>query len=302
MTRKPARTSDPALPSAETLRDFIAEAGTRLGKGDIARAFGVAPEDRKALRALLRDLERDGVLTRAGGRSVRAADALPERCVVEITGTDRDGDPLARPVGWDRPERPPIIFMQPERRGHAALAPGARVLARLRWIEGDRYEGRTLKRLDDEPATVIGVFRADRAGGWVEPVERRSRADWQVPAGETGGAESGDVVRATPLPGFGHGPKPVRVVERLGRMGDARSISLIAIASLGIPVDFPEAVVAEAERARATRLGRRTDLRDLPLITIDGADARDFDDAVFAEPSGAGFRIVVAIADVAHYV
>ncbi|HET9146518.1 MAG TPA: VacB/RNase II family 3'-5' exoribonuclease, partial [Acetobacteraceae bacterium] len=73
-------------------------------------------------------------------------------------------------------------------------------------------------------------------------------------------------------------------------------------ASLGIPVEFPEPALEEAGRARGVRLGRRTDLREVPLVTIDGADARDFDDAVFAEPDGDGFRIIVAIADVAHYV
>ncbi|MDD2877656.1 MAG: ribonuclease R [Acidiphilium sp.] len=310
MTRKSKKPASgmpaPGMPSEAALRAFIDAAGTRLGKGDIARAFAITPEQKPALRALLRDLERSGALVRAGGKHVRDATILPERCVVEITGTDRDGDPLARPVGWDQPGRPPIIFMQPEQRGQPALAPGARVLARLRRIEGDRYEGRTLKRLDDEPASIIGVFRAatsgETAGGWIEPVDRKSRSEWQVPAGETNGAATGDVVRATPLPAFGHGAKPARIVEHLGQMGDASSISLIAIATLGIPVDFSQAALDEAEAAKATRLGKRTDLRHLPLITIDGADARDFDDAVFAEPLGSGFRIVVAIADVAHYV
>jgi ribonuclease R len=316
MTRKRARVkptdhefpaaSSSTLPSAAALRKFLSEAGTRMGKNDIARAFNLTPDQRPALRALLRELERGGALTRAGGGHVREAAVLPERCVVEITGTDRDGDPLARPVGWDQPGRPPIIFMKPEQRGQTALAPGARVLARLRRIDGDRYEGRTLKRLDDEPATIIGVFRSARPGeahgGWIEPVDRKSRAEWAVPVGETNGAASGDVVRAAPLPAFGYGAKPARIVEHLGKMGDARSISLIAIAALGIPVDFPQAAIDEAEAAKATRLGKRTDLRRLPLITIDGADARDFDDAVFAEPAGTGYRLVVTIADVAHYV
>ncbi len=301
MTRKPVRRSA-ELPTEAVLREFIAEAGTRLRKGDIARAFGLGPDQKPALRAMLRNLERDGMLVRAGERQVRAAEALPERCVVEITGTDRDGDPLARPVGWDRPGKPPIIFMLPEKRGHAALAPGARVLARLRRIDDDRYEGRTVRRLDEEPASIIGVFRAEGEGGWIEPVDRKSRAEWKVPPGETAGAESGDVVRAMPLPAFGYGPKPARIAEHLGRMGDARSISLIAIAALGIPADFPETAIDEAKRARGVRPGRRTDLREVPLVTIDGADARDFDDAVFAEPAGPGHRIVVAIADVAHYV
>lgn len=301
MSRKsPHRSAE--LPTEAVLREFIAEAGTRLRKGDIARAFGLGPDQKPALRAMLRNLERDGVLVRAGGRQVRAAETLPERCVVEVTGIDRDGDPLARPAGWDQPGKPPIIFMQPEKRGHAALAPGARVLARLRRIAEDRYEGRTIKRLDEEPASIIGVFRANDAGGWIEPVDRKSRAEWKVPAGETAGATSGDVVRAVPLPGFGHGPKPARISEHLGRMGDARSVSLIAIAALGIPTDFSETAIDEAKRARGTRLGKRIDLREVPLVTIDGADARDFDDAVFAEPAGPGHRIVVAIADVAHYV
>ena len=85
-------------------------------------------------------------------------------------------------------------------------------------------------------------------------------------------------------------------------MGDARSISLIAIATQDIPHVFPPEATTEAERARAPTLGRREDLRPVPLVTIDGEDARDFDDAVFVEPDGSGFRLLVAIADVAYYV
>ena len=86
-------------------------------------------------------------------------------------------------------------------------------------------------------------------------------------------------------------------------MGEAKSISLIAIHTNDIPVAFPDDALLEASRPR-TRFppASREDLRDIPLITIDGEDARDFDDAVFAEPDGAGFRLIVAIADVAWYV
>ena len=98
--------------------------------------------------------------------------------------------------------------------------------------------------------------------------------------------------------------KPAQIVERLGNVGDARSVSLICIHTHDIPTVFSPEALAEAKRARAAPLGRRTDLRETPLITIDGEDARDFDDAVYAEPDAAtgGFRLVVAIADVAHYV
>ncbi|HEY0419325.1 MAG TPA: ribonuclease R, partial [Acetobacteraceae bacterium] len=92
------------------------------------------------------------------------------------------------------------------------------------------------------------------------------------------------------------------VVERLGQMGDARSVSIVVIHTHDIPTEFSEAALDEAARARGVGPEGRTDLRDVPLVTIDGEDARDFDDAVFAEPDGNGFRLIVAIADVAHYV
>ena len=115
------------------------------------------------------------------------------------------------------------------------------------------------------------------------PTDRRAKAEWVVPPGEEGGAEAGEIVLAAPLPATGYGLKPARVVERLGSMGDARSVSLIVIHTHDIPTEFPAAALAEAERARGVGRAGRTDLRDMPLVTIDGEDARDFDDAVFAE-------------------
>jgi ribonuclease R len=147
------------------------------------------------------------------------------------------------------------------------------------------------------------VVRADQTGGGrITPTDRRSKSDWRVPPGETGGAEDNEIVQAVPLPHAGLGLKPVRITERLGRMGDARSVSLICIATYDIPQDFAPAAIAQTEAAAAVPLDARADLRHLPLVTIDGEDARDFDDAVHAAPDGDGFVLTVAIADVAHYV
>ncbi len=225
--------------------------------------------------------------------------------MVQITGTDPDGDAVARPVSWDSSDPPPMILMAPEPRGRPALAPGERVLARLRPLYGGRpgrYEGRSIRRLDAAPGRIIGVFRPGKPDGRIIPTDRRSKAEWIVPLGEDQGAVAGEIVLAEPLPHHRLGLKPARIIERLGTIGDARSISLIVLHTHDIPQAFPDAAVAEAARARPAPLARRTDLRDLPLVTIDGADARDFDDAVFAEPVDGGFRLVVAIADVAHYV
>jgi ribonuclease R len=224
---------------------------------------------------------------------------LPETAVVVVTGTDPDGDAIARPATWDGADGPPpVIFMAAERRGQLALAPGERVLARLKSAGPGRYEGRTLRRLTDAPGRVLGVYRSGR----IVPTDRRAKAEWVVPPGEDGGAADGEIVLAEPVPHHRLGLKPARVIERLGAMGDARSVSLIAIHTHDIPQVFPPAALEEAEGASAATFGRRTDLRDVPLVTIDGEDARDFDDAVYAEPDGSGFRLIVAIADVADYV
>ncbi len=155
------------------------------------------------------------------------------------------------------------------------------------------------------PKAVLGLYRQAslREGrgdaGKILPAERHEREGWRVPRGQSGGAREGEIVRAELLPGAG---RRARVVARLGRFDGASSFARIAIASLGIPEHFSTEALAEADSARAVETEGREDLRWLPLVTIDGADARDFDDAVFAEPARSGFRIIVAIADVAHYV
>lgn len=224
---------------------------------------------------------------------------LPPTAIVIVTGTDPDGDAVARPAEWPNDAGPaPIIFMVAEPSGLPALAPGERVLARLQSRGAGRYEGRTIRRLADAPGRVLGVYQQGR----IIPTDRRAKAEWLVPPGQHGGAEEGEIVLAEPLPHHRLGLKPARIIERLGAMGDARSVSLIVIHTHDIPQEFPAAALEEAEQAEATALGRRTDLREVPLITIDGEDAHDFDDAVYAEPAGDGFRLIVAIADVAHYV
>ena len=223
--------------------------------------------------------------------------------MVRVTGTDAEGEPVARPIDWDGAGPPPVILMQPERRGSPALAPGERVLARLRPLGDGKYEGRTIKRLSDTPGRILGVYRpSPNGGGRVTPTDRRAKAEWRIPPGEDMGAEADEIVAATPLSDAGLGLKPARITERLGKLGDARSVSLICIHTHDIPTEFSPEALAAAKRARATPLGKREDLRGLGLITIDGEDARDFDDAVFAEVAEDGHRLVVAIADVAHYV
>jgi len=302
--KRPPGAPTPSLPSRDELKKFIREQPGRVGKREIARAFSLDPAQRVELRDTLKELASEGAVAPAGHRRFAAPGKLPDAMVVQVTGTDPDGDALARPVGWQGEGPPPLVLMAPEPKGRPALAPGERVLARLRPLGPGKYEGRTLGGGADAPGRVLGVFRPNRAGGGgrIEPTDKKSKAEWVVPPGAENGAESGEIVLAAPLPGAGYGLKPARVVERLGNMGDARSVSLVVIHTHDIPTEFSESAIAEAERARGVTVQGRTDLRHLPLVTIDGEDARDFDDAVHAEPDGDGFILTVAIADVAHYV
>jgi ribonuclease R len=273
-----------------------------VGKTEIARHFGLSADQRPALRALMAALKEEGSIAPVGRRTIRHSANLPDMAALEVFGTDPDGEPMARPITWEGEDRP-VVYMRPERPGQPALAPGDRVLARISRIGGNKYEGRTFKRIGNSShSRILGIY----TNGTVEPVDRRSRAVWTIPAGQENGAEEGELVQAEPIPGGSRerfmGPKPARIVERLGRMGDPRGVSRLCIAAHGIPDEFPEEVTQAAERAKAVPLGTRDDLREVPLVTIDGEDARDFDDAVFAEPDGDGWRIIVAIADVAHYV
>jgi ribonuclease R len=228
---------------------------------------------------------------------------LPETVTLIVSGTDHDGDPIARLAEpQDQSGPPPRIHLTPEPPGQPALAIGAKVLARLRPAGPNRYQARVIRRLDAAPARVLGVLRAHRDGPRLTPTDRREKAEWAIQPNATMGADVGELVLAEPIPHRGLGLRPARVVERLGPANAAGSVSLIAIHTHGIPDHFPADALAEAAGAHAVELNGREDIRALPLVTIDDEDARDFDDAVFAERRADGFRLVIAIADVAHYV
>jgi len=308
------RSAGPApLPTREELLAFIEESPGPVGKREIARAFRLRGPDRALLKDMLRDLADEGLIARGRRRRVRRAGRLPPVAVVEITGIDADGEPLARPLAGAEGEdegvesAPPAIRIVVERGPGKAIAPGDRVLARLvRLADGD-YEGRVIRRLPRGTNRVLGVYRRDRRGARITPTDRRIKADFVVAGGDETGLRSGDVVLAEALPGRRLGLPQARIVERLGAsLEEPGAISLIAIHAHGIPVAFPAAAIKEARAARpVTSLEGRADLTALPLVTIDGEDARDFDDAVWAEPDPErkdGWHAVVAIADVAHYV
>src|SRR5476649_38141 len=297
------------VPTRDELLAFIKESATPVGKREIARAYGLKGDQRIELKELLRDLRDKGDIAADRAKTFKDPKALTDITVLEIVRVDEDGHLLAVPRRHDEEKEgpPPRIEIDPHgSRGTTAPAVGDRVLASLKRRGKTAYQARVIRHLGTGPNKILGLYEepTGRDGlGIVTPTDRKLRREFEVRAADKNGALPGDIVWIEAA--GGSLSRRARIIERIGPMSDPRTVSLISIAANDIPVDFPEAALKEAESSKAAPLGDRLDLRKFPLVTIDGEDARDFDDAVYAEPDKdhpGGWRLLVAIADVAWYV
>lgn len=300
------------LPTPDEILAFIRENPGQSGKREIARAFGLKGAARVELKQLLAEMTRDGRLERHG-RRMAVEGALPPVLVLRALGPDSAGDLWAEPAEWAEGAGPRPKILLRTRRDDPALGAGDRLLGRM--IAGGEdaaadapLAARVIRRIGMGPRRVIGIFHEGDSGGRIAAIDKRTDRDWTVAPGDRQGAREGELVEAEQLgPARGFGLPRARIVTRLGDPSAPKAVSLIAIHEHGIPDEFPEATLSEAAAARPVALGKREDLRDVRLVTIDPADARDHDDAVFAvaddDPGNPGGHVVwVAIADVAHYV
>ncbi|MEL6573842.1 MAG: ribonuclease R [Pseudomonadota bacterium] len=292
------------IPSKADILQWISDHPTKTAKRDIAKAFGIKGAARIDLKRLLKELEADGKLTKRRS-SYRDANTLPPVSVCEVTGTDDDGDLFARPLEWNGDGAVPRILIQ-LRKTDPTMAHGDRFLGRLTAVvdEDHSHTARIIRRIGHNPQRLLGVFRQGAEGGRLIPIDKGSTKEWIIPAGATHEAKDGELIEAEQSGPKGRmGLPKARVIARLGDPTGPRAVSLIAIHQHSIPDHFPDDVVAEADKAEEAALGKRKDLRDVPLVTIDPHDARDHDDACYVEAHKDGtFTIWVAIADVAHYV
>jgi len=291
----------PGLPTREQILAFVEQSDQPAGKREIARAFGLSAQQKIALKALLKDMADEGLIDSAPGRAFHKTGGLPKVTVLRIADVDDGGNVWAVPEHWQAETAPPRIRVRERKRG--ALGVGERVLARTEEA-GNGWIAHPMKTLAKASEQVLGVLRQEGDRMWLTGVEKKERREFAV--SDAGGAGPGDLVLAEKA---GRPPRiTVRVVERLGDPFAPRSFSLIAIHKLGIPDVFSEDTLAEAERVAHQPLGDdREDLTHLPIVAIDPADARDHDDAVWAEadddPGNAGgWKAIVAIADVSFYV
>ncbi|RJF78810.1 ribonuclease R [Rhodopseudomonas palustris] len=307
---------DAKFPDKATLLAFIRAHPGKVGTREIAREYGLKNADRAELKRMLRELSDAGSIRKSGRRKVAEPAALPPTLLADITSRDADGELIAVPSEWDEQDgdAPKIRIHIPRRpKPGTAAGLGDRALLHIELSEnrdeGPAYVGRVIRVLDRGRARLLGIFRAlPDGGGRLVPVDKKQAGrELNIAAHDAGGAQDGDLVSVELIRTRAYGLGSGRVKERLGSLATEKAVSLIAIHSHDIPQEFSPAAIREAEAAEPATLKGREDWRELPLVTIDPPDAKDHDDAVYAEPdedpdNDGGVIVYVAIADVAYYV
>ncbi|MEP1934850.1 MAG: ribonuclease R [Roseibium sp.] len=300
------------MPSREDILAFVADNPGRAGKREIARHFGIIGGARIHLKKMLKDLSEEGLVEKRKKRIIRPGD-LPPVFVANLIARDVDGELLGIPVDWDdEAGDPPKILVLPAKSKGPQPGMGDRALIRLTQAETGpeaSHAARVLKVLEKKQGAILGILRkrdGDRPP-YLEPIDRKQR-ELDVDVSDLKEADDGDLVSVQVTRSGRYGHPVASIVERFGSMHSEKAVSEIALQSQGIPHVFPASVEAQAESAKPVeKPGKREDWRQIPLITIDPPDAKDHDDAVYAEvdedpDNEGGVIIYVAIADVAHYV
>ena len=302
------------LPTRQQILDFIADTPGKVGKREIARAFQINGASRIELKQLLREMSAEGLIDGARKSGLHQADELPKVGMIKVTGRDDEGNLLARAfmrgAMLDGDDDPRItIDERPSRnkrfRRSITLTLGDKALVRLRKLRGKEYIASPIRKIEEAGGQIIGLVRQRNDGAWLIPVNRRERYDYRLEDG--GGVADGDIVvaeKTTASRSEKYGSKQAKFVKNLGSSESPHVFSLVSLAEQDIPTEFSPETLAEAQQAQPANLPPHDIISKLPFITIDPADARDHDDAVFAQADDdkGGYTLWVAIADVAHYV
>lgn len=295
------------LPSKDDVLKYIRAATHELSKREIAKAFNIKGDLREPFKALLKEIESEG-LWKKHTRKDKKKDFKAEQRLTSTTGRKRAvmqcriSEVVSKdqyrlvPVDVDDTDEDIILTFS-----DYPLHPGQRLIARLQRSVTGGFYAKVIKILSDLQGFSIGVFQPRKNGGYVYPVSKKQKKELYIASYNTMNAAEGDIVKVEAIEhtqNEGHG----KILAILGNVYQPKGLSLISILQHELPDEFPAEAVIEAEKGTVPLLGKRQDLRDVDLVTIDGEDARDFDDAVYAEPTENGWHVLVAIADVSHYV
>ena len=288
------------VPSREAVLLCLEKAGQPLDFNELCKALEVIDErDQDAFLRRLRAMERDGQVLRNRRKRYGLIDRLDLLPGTVIGHHDGFGFLRTEAEGED------LYLSAREMR---KVLHGDRVLARVTGVDRrGRKEGSIVEVVERTNTSVVGRYFNENNIGYVRAQDSRISQDIMIPPGDEGSASSGQIVVAAIVQQPTNRLNPVgRIVQVLGdHMAPGMETDVI-IRMHNLPHEWPDAVTAESD-AIGTEVDEkdkhgRIDLRELPLITIDGEDAQDFDDAVHCQREGKGYRLRVAIADVSHYV
>ena len=298
------------LPTKQDLLLWLKDNPNKVSKREIAKAFSITGSYKIGLKKLILDLENEREAS-SKSNSESFISVIPSTVICIVKGPDKDGDIFLDLLDWSEGEEIPKIFYF-ERSGSIPVSVGDRILCELTKVEGKdyHYEAKLIRRISktNNSSKIIGVFRVSSSGGTLEALSKRLNTIWTIPRNAVNGSVDGDIVEAEQTsPKSRFGMSKARVISILGKTDDSKAISLIAIHEHSIVNEFSKEALSEAVNSAPVTLVDRDDLRHIPFVTIDPADARDHDDACYVEldldvENKGGFIVWIAIADVAHYV
>jgi ribonuclease R len=296
------------LISPDRLLSYLQDINTPMTKKDLAKAFGLKGSDRIMLKEAIRDLMDSGQIQKTAQKTYALAgdDNIPAVAVFQVTEVSLDGEVYGRPIentDLEKKLTDPILI---DVRGKKSCGANDRILVKLKTIDDGEIIGLLMRTLGEVVTKTICGRAVQTQKGWiVEPVNKSDRDTYRL-SNPSDDLIDGHLVEVELEQESGRGSLRKSVAKLksiIGHDDDPKAISLIAMFEKGLVPEFPDNVIEETKGMNVPELGNREDLRDIPLVTIDGADARDFDDAVFAQKTDDGeFHIIVAIADVSHYV
>lgn len=296
-------------PNREEILSFINENPNRLSKREIAKAFNLKGDSRIWLRDILRTLKDQNLISKQCKRAINKGQ-LPPVTLVKISSRDKDGGFIAQPLEWEDTPKPNIEIHSFRHIKGGSIGVGDHVLAKVfrnKNSQKSSYTGRIIRKVNVSPKSTFSVVRKLENNQWrLEPIDRKTN-ELIVEMSPEIKVKTGDLVEVEIKKNTGYGLKSAQIKNVLGHIKSEKTLSMIALLSKGIPYIFPADVLEEVKHIKAANMDNREDWRQLPFITIDPPDAKDHDDAVYASKdkdptNNGGWIIIVAIADVSHYI
>ena len=298
LAREKERYAEP-LPSREFILQTLVEAGAPMDDRELAKRLGIHGNELDAFAKRLGAMERQGQILRNRKGTILLAQKI-DLAAGRVAGhPDGFGFVIPDEEGDD-------YYLSP--REMRKVLHGDRVMVKQAGVDRrGRREAEIVEVIQRAHATLVGRLQTEHDFSYVTPADRKISQRIAIPRGEEHGAAAGEIVVVEIVAQPDANRQPIgRVVQVLGNATDPGMEIEIALRKHALPFEFSAKAKAQASKlsptVRKSDMEGRIDLRDMALVTIDGETARDFDDAVWAEHEGKGYRLVVAIADVSHYV